>query len=159
MAGLLANPGFLSTGEIAMLRRVNPEAPVTPALWRLLEQTDQLDAPGWASQDDWERRWGLLALCMAYVPGLHDYNVPLGQALATAGWSEMRFVRLMEAGADALPPLMRRMAQYLASKEQSANWDDARRLIFSLGAPHANDVRLTIARSYYRALYAQEQDD
>lgn len=111
------------------------------------------------SQEDWERRWGLLILGMAHVPGLHTYDVPLGEALATAGWSEMRFVRLMESDADALPVLIRRMAQYLASKEQPANWEDVRQLLFSLDRPFAEDVRLRIARSYYRTIYAQENEN
>ncbi len=159
IAGLLSGEGFLSTGEIATLRRVDPECPVTPALWRVLGQTRQLDAPTWIAQADWERRWGLLILGMAHVPGLHRYEVSLGDALARAGWSEMRFVRLMEADADALPVLIRRMAQYLASKEQPANWDDVRQLLFSVDRDYGEDVRLRIARSYYRTLYAQEQDD
>lgn len=159
IAGLLAGDGFLSSGERATLRRVDPACPVTPALWRVLGATQQLDAPPWITQDGWERRWGLLILGMAHVPGLHRYEVSLGESLAQAGWSEMRFVRLMEAGADALPVLIRRMAQYLASKEQPANWDDVRQLLFSLDRDYSEDVRLRIARSYYRTLYAQEQDD
>jgi CRISPR system Cascade subunit CasB len=161
IAGLLAGDGFLSSGERATLRRVDPACPVTPALWRVLGQTHQL-APDGLSEDQkrrWERRWGLLILGMAHVPGLHRYEVALGAALAQAGWSEMRFVRLMEAGADALPVLVRRMAQYLASKEQPANWDDVRQLLFSVDRDYSEDVRLRIARSYYRTLYAQEQDD
>jgi CRISPR system Cascade subunit CasB len=159
IAGLLAGDGFLSSGERATLRRVDPACPVTPALWRVLGATQQLDAPPWITQDDWERRWGLLILGMAHLPGLHRYEVPLGEALAQAGWSEMRFVRLMEAGADALPVLVRRMAQYLASKEQPANWDDVRQLLFSVDRDYSEDVRLRIARSYYRTLYAQEEGE
>jgi CRISPR system Cascade subunit CasB len=161
IAGLLAGDGFLSSGERATLRRVDPQCPVTPALWRVLGQTHQL-APDRLPEDQkrrWERRWGLLILGMAHVPGLHRYEVPLGAALARAGWSEMRFVRLMEAGADALPVLIRRMAQYLASKEQPANWDDVRQLLFSVDRDYGEDVRLRIARSYYRTLYAQEEGE
>jgi CRISPR system Cascade subunit CasB len=96
---------------------------------------------------------------MAHVPGLHDYDTPLGEALAMAGWSEVRFVRLMEADAETLPVLLRRMAQYLASKEQRANWDDVRRLLFTTDPDRADDVRLNIARTYYRTLYAQAQEE
>jgi CRISPR system Cascade subunit CasB len=160
IAGLLAGDGFLSSGERATLRRVDPECPVTPALWRVLGQTHQLAPDGLTEEQKrrWERRWGLLILGMAHVPGLHRYEVPLGAALAQAGWSEMRFVRLMEADAKALPVLIRRMAQYLASKEQPANWDDVRQLLFSVDRDYGEDVRLRIARSYYRALYAQEDE-
>jgi CRISPR system Cascade subunit CasB len=151
----------LSSGERAALRRVDPACPVTPALWRVLNQTHQHAPDGLFEEQKrrWERRWGLLILGMAHVPGLHRYEVPLGEALARAGWSEMRFVRLMEASADALPVLVRRMAQYLASKEQPANWDDVRQLLFSVDRDYSEDVRLRIARSYYRTLYAQEEGE
>jgi CRISPR system Cascade subunit CasB len=161
IAGLLAGDGFLSSGERAALRRVDPACPVTPALWRVLDQAHQL-APDELFEEQmrrWERRWGLLILGMAHVPGLHRYEVPLGEALAQSGWSEMRFVRLMEASSDALPVLVRRMAQYLASKEQPANWDDVRQLLFSVDRDYSVDVRLRIARSYYRTLYAQEEGE
>jgi CRISPR system Cascade subunit CasB len=50
------------------------------------------------------------------------------------------------------------MAQYLASKEQPANWDDVRQLLFSVDRNYSENVRLRIARSYYRTLYAQEDE-
>ena len=81
------------------------------------------------------------------------------RALAETGWSETRFVRLMEADEDTLPVLIRRMAQYLASKQQAANWDDVRQLLFVQFGDAAEDVRLRIARPYYRTLHALEQDE
>jgi CRISPR system Cascade subunit CasB len=105
-----------------------------------------------------ERNWGLLLMGMAHCAGLHDYDVPLGKALALAGWSELRFTRLMEADNETLPALMRRMAQYLASKDQRANWADVAFLLFTRGDA-GHKVRLRIARAYYRTLYQQEQDD
>jgi CRISPR system Cascade subunit CasB len=64
----------------------------------------------------------------------------------------------MEADADTLPDLLRRVAQYLASKQQAANWDDVRRLLFYQSGETAEDIRLDIARPYYRTLYAQENE-
>lgn len=167
IAGLLSGDGFLSSGERAELRRVNLDLPITPALWRVLGHTKQFAPNGMTDpqKERWERRWGILASGMAHVPNLHRYEVPLGHALAEAGWSQMRFVRLMEADAETLPVLLRRMAKYLASKEQPANWDDVRRLlctgipIFDWEKDDAESVRLSISRAYYRTLYAQEQDD
>jgi CRISPR system Cascade subunit CasB len=150
--------GSLPTGEQATIRRVSPDAPVTPALWKVLTHLGQHEAPDWISPARWERRWGTLLMGMAHCPGLHDYDTPLGEALATAGWSETRFVRLMEAGEETLPDLIRRMAQYLASKQQHANWDDVRRLLFYQSGETAEEIRLSIARSYYRTLYAEEED-
>lgn len=151
--------GRLSTGDRAALRRINPDTPVTPTLWKVLLDLGLGEAPGWIGQTKWERRWATLLMGMAHCEGLHDYDVPLGQALAETGWSEMRFVRLMEADEETLPVLVRRMAEYLASKQQPANWEDVRRLLFYQSGETAEDVRLSIARSYYRTRHALEQDE
>lgn len=150
--------GSLPTGDRAALRRIDPDTPVTPTLWKVLFDLEQDGSPTWIGQTKWEQRWATLLMGMAHCAGLHDYDVPLGQALATAGWSETRFVRLLEADDETLPVLLRRMAQYLASKQQLANWDDVRVLLFYQSGDTAEDVRLNIARSYYRTLHAEEEN-
>ncbi len=158
-AGMLhPEEGSLPNGDRAALRRIDPDTPVTPTLWKVLIELDQGDAPDWISQTKWEQRWATLLMGMAHCAGLHDYDVPLGQALAEAGWAETRFVRLMEADDETLPVLLRRMAQYLASKQQPANWDDVRTLLFYQFGDTAEDIRLSIARPYYRTLHAEESD-
>lgn len=160
-AGMLdpENERGLSNADQAALRRVDPDTPVTTTLWKVLFDLDQAESPKERSQTTWEQRWATLLMGMAHCAGLHDYEVPLGRALAEAGWSETRFVRLLEAGEDALPVLVRRMAQYLASKQQPANWDDVRRLLFVQFGEAAEEVRLRIARPYYRTLHAREETD
>lgn len=153
------NEKGLGNGDRAALRRIDPDTPVTPTLWKVLFDLDQAEAPDGVDQTTWEQRWATLLMGMAHCAGLHDYDVPLGQALAEAGWAETRFVRLLEADDETLPVLLRRMAQYLASKQQPANWDDVRRLLFYQSGETAEDIRLRIARPYYRTLHAQEQDD
>lgn len=148
----------LSSGDRAALRRIDLDTPVTPTLWKVLFDLEQDEAPDWIGQTTWEQRWATLLMGMAHCAGLHDYDVPLGQALAEAGWAETRFVRLLEADEETLRVLLRRMAQYLASKQQSANWDDVRQLLFSHGSDFQEDVRLRIARPYYRTLHAQGED-
>ncbi len=155
--------GSLPNGDRAALRRVNPEAPVTPALWKVLHglnipEPDPQYGTSDAATARYERNWGLLLMGMAHCAGLHDYEVPLGKALALAGWSELRFTRIMEADAETLPALMRRMAQYLASKDQAANWADVAYLLFTRGTDNAESTRLRIARNYYSTLYQKEQD-
>jgi len=147
----------LSNGERAELRRANPKRPVTPTLWKVLIDLEQHESPPYVSARTWERRWAALLVGMSYCAGLHEYNISLGQALATAGWSQGRFVRLMEADEEALPYLIRRMSQYLASKAQPANWDDVRKLLFSVTSSYSEDVRLDISRDYYRTLYAKAE--
>ena len=156
---LRPDSGSLPSGDRAALRRIDVDTPVTPTLWKVLFDLDQHESPDWISQTKWEQRWAILLMGMAHCAGLHDPSVPLGKALAKADWSESRFVRLLEASEDNLPVLIRRMAQYLASKQQPANWDDVRRLLFYQSGDTAEDIRLDIARTYYRTLYAQEQDE
>jgi CRISPR system Cascade subunit CasB len=155
--------GRLPSGDRAALRRIAPDAPVTPALWKVLYDLN-IAEPDYEhvteeAQTAYERNWGLLLMGLSYCAGLHDYDVPLGKALARAGWSETRFVRLLEADADTLPTLIRRMAQYLASKQQRADWTDVAYLLFTRDGDKAETTRLHIARNYYRTLYAQAQDD
>jgi CRISPR system Cascade subunit CasB len=158
-AGILhPESGRLPNGDRAALRRIDPDTPVTPTLWKVLFDLEQGKAPGWIGQTKWEQRWATLLMGMAHCAGLHDYEVSLGQALAEADWAETRFVRLMEADDETLPVLLRRMAQYLASKQQPANWDDVRKLLFYQSGDTAEDIRLSIARPYYRTLHAQGED-
>ena len=147
----------LPNGDRAALRRIDLDTPVTPTLWKVLFDLKQDESRG-MSQTKWEQRWATLLMGMAHCAGLHDYDVPLGQALAEAGWAETRFVRLMEADDETLPVLLRRMAQYLASKQQPANWDDVRKLLFYQSGETAEGIRLSIARPYYRTLHAQDED-
>jgi CRISPR system Cascade subunit CasB len=110
-----------------------------------------------------ERRWATLLMGMAFCisphESLHDYGTPLGRALAEAGWSELRFVRLLRSTGEALEVEVRRVAQYLASTSQAANWHDVARLLFCQSGDVAEDIRLSISRSYYGALYAKEKQE
>lgn len=151
------NEKGLSNGDRAALRRIDLDQPVTPTLWKVLFDLKQDESKG-MPQTKWEQRWATLLMGMAHCAGLHDYDVPLGQALAEAGWAETRFVRLLEADDETLPVLLRRMSQYLASKQQPANWDDVRRLLFYQSGDTAEDIRLSIARPYYRTLHAKEEN-
>lgn len=145
--------GGISTGDLAELRRVDPSSPFTPALWKILlnfvADHDKLSP-------EQERRWAMLLMAMGTCAGLHDSNTPFGKALAQAGWSELRFVRLMEARGDSLTKEVRRLAQYLASKNQSADWSDAAWLLFVQDGDKAEDIRQNIARDYYKQLYVEE---
>lgn len=147
--------GGISTGDLAQLRRIDPDEPYTPALWRILLEyvpdDDKLSG-------ERERRWAILLMAMATCAGLHDPSTDFGTALAEAGWSELRFVRLLEARGDSLDKQLRRLAQYLASKDQPANWADAAWLLFVQEGEHAADTRQRIARSYYRRLYSLENE-
>ncbi|MFW6053278.1 MAG: type I-E CRISPR-associated protein Cse2/CasB [Persicimonas sp.] len=144
--------GGISKGDLAELRRIDPAEPFTPALWKVLLEYvpdhDKLSA-------EQERRWAILLMAMATCAGLHDSDTAFGKALAEAGWSELRFVRLMEARGDNLVKEIRRLAQYLASKNQPADWTDAAWLLFVQRGDAASDIRQSIARAYYKQLYVE----
>lgn len=150
--------GSLGTGELAELRRISLERPFTPALWKILI-SQELESPLTAlRQTDWERRWAAQLMGMAYTAGFHDYNRPLGVALAESGWSELRFVQLMRAEEETLEVNLRRMAQYLASKSTQADWSDVLALLLYQEGETGENVRIDIARNYYTTIYKQQQD-
>jgi len=148
--------GEMSSGQLAELRRISPENPFTPTLWKLLYEYDLQDAWLGLDQDTYERRMATLLMGMAHCAGLHDYGTRLGEALAESGWSELRFVRLMEARGETLEALMRRLAQYLASKGQKANWVNVAWLLLGQDGDRAETTRLGIARDFYGTLYRKE---
>ena len=148
----------LSNGDLAQLRRASPATPYTPALWKVLLT---YVPPSWTygpKQDEKERLWADLLMGMATTAGLHGSNTPLGRALVQAGWSELRFVRLMQARGDGLIKDVRRLASFLASKSQVSNWSDIAQLLFNQEGEWAERHRRRIARDYYQALYREEND-
>lgn len=160
----------LSRGDLAELRRISLRAPVTPALWRVLHHLEIHKAP-YASfekeQEEYERKWATLLMGMAHCAGLsdpdtsakfHDPDIPFGCALAEAGWSELRFVRLVEAEPDQLGTQIRRVAQYLSSAKQRADWEGAYWLLFGKGDT-AERTRLRMSRAYYSTLYRKQKEE
>ena len=145
--------GGISTGDLAELRRIDPQEPFTPALWKILLKF----VPNHERLSErQERQWAILLMAMGTCVGLHSPATPFGEALAKAGWSELRFVRLMEARGEHLVKQIRRLSQYLASKNQEADWSDAAWLLFVQEGKKATKIRQNIARDYYKRLYVEE---
>ena len=157
-ASMMKQDGALSTGELADLRRISPDQPYTPALWRILMMQNLDNSPSWISQEQWERRWATLFMGMAHCVSLHNYSISVGEALAEAGWSELRFVQLMRAKDETLETHLRRVAQFLASKNQEANWTDVAKLLFFQSGDAGERIRLSISRDYYSRIYSKEQE-
>ena len=155
IAGLMSKN--LSSGELAELRRISPEEPFTPALWKILISCVPESWTSGADRDEKERRWAALLMGMALSGGLHTPSKPFGEALAEAGWSELRFVRLMRAKDKKLFGELRRVAGYLAAKSQEANWADMADLLLDQHGDFAEKHRRRLARYYYRKLYTLEQ--
>ena len=148
----------LSNGDLAELRRIDVNHPYTPALWKVLLA---FVPDAWTmgrEQATKEKRWATLLMAMAINRGKHERSKRFGAALAEAGWSELRFVRLMEARDEALLAMFRQMAAFVSSKGITTNWVEPAKLLFEQDGERAETVRLNIAREYYRAKYRVENE-
>jgi CRISPR system Cascade subunit CasB len=146
----------LSTGDLAELRRISPEEPYTSALWKMLLEYVPESWVGGAKRDEKESQWAALLMGMSMTGGMHRFDIPIGQALAEAGWSELRFVRLLRSRSKRLFEEVRRIARYLSSKSQKANWADIAQLLLNQDGEWAEKHRRRIARDYYRQLNRQK---
>lgn len=142
----------LGNGELAELRRANPQEPYSPALWKVLAQ---LPEP-WSRQE-LERRWGIVLQGLAHCLPLHRPGMRLGRTLANVGYSELRLTRLLRADEEQLMAELVRLAKYLHSKGEPLDWADAARLLLEVDAPWASKHRRAIARSYYGAQYHSDE--
>src|SRR5690625_5664216 len=84
IAAMMKQEGALTTGELADLRRISPDQPFTPALWRILMMLELDESPSWISQGQWERRWATRFLGRAHCGGLRDASTALRAALPGA---------------------------------------------------------------------------
>jgi hypothetical protein len=62
----------------------------------------------------------------------------------------------MRAKDETLEKHLRRVSQFLSSKNQQADWTDVARLLFFQSGDAAEEIRLSISRDYYYTVYAQE---
>ena len=153
-------------GDLAQLRRMNPDTPDAPAYWRLLASRKLLGDP------EWERKWALILHGIALMTRApvgaqvgrvaHDNQTPVGRALFQGGesgrresgyFSESRLSRLLTARGPALHALLGRMFRMMAAANQPFNWFEMARLILCEGHDKegAEQARHRIAREYYRA--------
>lgn len=158
MAGLLRGRGALSTGDVAMLRRMDPRQPAA-AFFKLqgLMFDDQL--PGTAGVLlDFETRWAVVAQGLACLGTLHraSPSTQLGLVLAASGFSEVRFVRLLAADAARLVDELPTLARFLTAKSMFVDWTGAAHLILSAGRVDREPQRRRVARDYYGALARQD---
>lgn len=150
----------ITTGEMAGLRKLDPGRPTESAFWKVYGQLG-IDE----SSSDLVRYWAIVFRIIAagtkvgeaQTDGPHDDNLPLGKALAQAGYSHNRLKTLLDADANALLPIVERMAGFLHSKGQKFNCNDAARLVMTkYRSPGEQDYdRTRIARDYYRQLKQQ----
>lgn len=153
---LAQNMVKLDPGQLARLRRMDPDGPGEGDFWRLAVRQDL--------HTDSKSLLLVRLLALLTPKGdpdspkkLHDRNKPLGEALCDAGYPETRLLNFL-----ALPYSMRgealeRMARWLAAKgHNGVNCTDIACLLFSDEVSHSR----RLAETYYRAKdKAQSQTD
>lgn len=151
IAGLLRyGAGVLSTGDVAALRRMDPAKPAA-AFFKLtgVVLVEELGKP---AQEELETRWASIIVGLAHLGNLHRSGAGFGRALANAGYSELRFPRLLRADASRLVDEIPTLARFLTAKAVPVDWAGAARLILSAGRSDEENTRRRLAREYYRAL-------
>ncbi len=164
-AGQVAQLAEHRRGDLAGLRRMDPDAPDAAAFWRLMAREGLLGAPAV------EAKWALILHGVALMTPTnagggnagtaHDGHTPVGRALFLGGesqraqgfYSETRLNRLLTARGPMLRTLLARMFRMLAAANVSFNWREMAQFILNDGydAEAAEDGRRRIARDYYRA--------
>jgi CRISPR system Cascade subunit CasB len=146
-----------SPGDVAALRRLTPEDPAAPAFWRLAAAyLDGALPAGGEAREDAERSWAAVLCGMALTAGLHVPRRRAGAALAQAGYSDLRFERLLRASGPQLFREVRAAAAFLASKAVELDWTDLAALVLSDGGPSAERTRRALARSFYQQRPTQD---
>jgi CRISPR system Cascade subunit CasB len=145
--------GVLPTGDVAELRRLDPRDPASPAFFKLMLSMVEpsLDLPpDGPTRDAVERRWAAVFQTTATLAGLHQPQRRLGDALAAAGYSELRLVRLLRAQPEMLPREVRTCSHFLAAKAEPSNLAELARLLVTTDPDKSGSLRRGIARAYYR---------
>jgi CRISPR system Cascade subunit CasB len=143
--GRLGQEAF-GTGPLAELRRMDARQPATApaALHRLLARLPE-DRVFGRQFDAWTLLIHLLSLA---APEQHRGGQSLGQALLTAGYSEGRLTRLLDANEMDFPVILPRMVRFLVAHGERLNPFELAQLVLRRDKTRQ---RLRIARDYYRA--------
>ena len=152
-------------GDLADLRRMNPDKPDPAVFWRLMAEYDLLSNP------DVERKWALILHGIALMTPrnragggastAHDGYTPVGRALflgsesrrESGHYSETRLNRLLTSRGPMLRTLLARMFRMLASDGVTFNWREMAQFILNedYDEEAAEWARRRIARDYYTA--------
>lgn len=137
----------LPPGDLAALRRLSPDDPHCPALWKLLvgDLADQLPTDD-ASRRRAERRWAVILAAM--TNGLVGPGRRFGRALGEAV-PETRVVKMLRAHDDALAVAVRTVVQQLASRGVYFDPFDLARLVLTDGTDAEDDVRRHIYEDFF----------
>lgn len=143
------------TGALAALRRLDPNgALAAPALHRLLVHVPEAELRG-----EKLRGWALVIHCLALAaPEGFGGRTRLGRALLDAGFSDKRFVNLLDASPRELRDRLPRAVRFLMQRGGSVHSRQLAELVLTdPDTPEYDARRQRIANDYYRAEYEAEQ--
>lgn len=140
-------------GNLAALRRLQPDWPTAAAFWQALA-FGGLNIESLSEKE--LRRWGAVVQGLAVMsPNAHNRAIPVGRALAQASVKPGRVETLLAARDTAFRTLLRRLCRQLAGHGQPLDWRPLAELV--LWESHtdwredaAEARRFAIARAYYR---------
>ena len=132
-------------GDLAELRRLDPERPNAPAFFRIVTKAAPQSPPAAM------RRYARLLQILALKP---DALTPwgLGKTMAEAGISESRVQKLLSARGPAFDEQIRLVARRLANFGRLPYREIGRLLLAPEESDAVEDFRLRIAHDYWRAL-------
>ena len=156
-------------GDLAELRRMDPDAPDAAVFWRLMANQESLNR--WLGHDEIEQKWALVLHGLALMTrtagndamsrSAHNRHTPIGEALfygddwsrTTAYYSQSRLNRLLTARGSMLRALEARLFRMLGTKGCTFDWYQMASLILAEGHNEewADRIRHDIARHYYWA--------
>ncbi len=159
-------------GDLAELRRMNPDSTESPVLMGLLAQKDLFGPP------KVEKKWALILHGIALMTpkggddesrgSAHNGQMPVGRALYLGGetargegfYSEARLKRLLSSRGDMTRTLLARAFRMLAAANVTFSWREMANFIYSDGFDEkaAEQRRRRIAREYFQAQYRSQSD-
>lgn len=144
------DPPRIGRGNLAALRRMDPDAYDVPAFWQLLAQATGGDM---VSSEDMTMRWALVAHGMALMAPDWLNRVEIGEALHAIHYAEGRLARLLGSRGPQFRALVPRLCRHLAAKRQPIDWFVFAELILteSRNEEVAERIRRRIASHYYGA--------
>lgn len=168
MAGTLSLYPEYRRGELAELRRMDPQNPGPPAYWRLMAHHQLLEY-----SEITERKWALILKGIALMTpntstkehprSAHNPTAPLGRALylgnderrSSAFYHENRLNRLLQATGTTLQASLINLFHTLSQQNIAVNWRQIARLILAEGYDQeaSRRIRKNIAKDYYQAEY------
>ncbi|MYA01028.1 MAG: hypothetical protein F4Y35_04515 [Chloroflexi bacterium] len=158
-------PNF-SRGDLAGLRRMDPDEPGAAAYWRLMAEKNLLGSAAL------ELKWALILHGIALMTPragdegdsrtAHEGYMPVGRALFLGGdanrpergyYAESRLNRLLTARGPMLRSLLARMFRMMAAADQPFNWREMARFILNedYDEERFEMARRRIASEYYQA--------